>query len=202
MYRTLIFDLGKVLVHFDFALGYQAFARYSPYGAEDLRARTRAHASGMIRDFETGLIEPADFHRRMSELLELRADYQQFCESWSSIFTEELLPESLFEALSKRYRLLLLSNTNVLHFGLVQRKYPALRHFDHLILSHEVKSMKPDAGIYRAAIEQAHCAPEECFYTDDIEENIVAGRAFGWDAERFESRAKIEAAMRARGIEW
>ena len=44
--------------------------------------------------FETGLIEPRDFVEQLSRLLDLRMDYDQFCEIWSSIFTETLIPES------------------------------------------------------------------------------------------------------------
>ena len=202
MHKTLIFDLGKVLVHFDFSLGYVAFEKFGPHSAAELKALVRAHAVDMIRDFETGLIEPADFHSRMCRILQLDADYAEFCDSWSSIFTEQLLPEEMLESLSSRYRMLVLSNTNAIHFDLVRRKFPVLRHFHHLVLSHEVKSMKPDSAIYQAALAAADCAPGECFYTDDIEENIVAGARFGLDAVRFDSRAQIEAAMRERGIVW
>ena len=202
MYKTLIFDLGKVLVYFDFARGYTAFENYCRHNAAEIREIVRARGVGMIRDFETGLIEPRDFHQRLCEMLDIHADYAQFCQSWSSIFTDELIPESTIEALHQRYRLLLLSNTNAIHFDLVRQKYPVLRHFDHLILSHEVKSMKPDSGIYLEAIAHAQCRPEECFYTDDIEENVIAGRKFGWDAEVFVSSEQIERVMRARGIEW
>ena len=202
MYRALIFDLGKVLVQFDFSLGYQAFEAYSPHKAADLRNKVRAHGVDMIRRFETGLIEPLDFHQSMCQMLDLDVDYGQFCAGWSSIFTKQLLPEAMLESLAKRYRLVLLSNTNAIHIELVRQKYPLLHHFHHLVLSHEVKSMKPDPAIYQAAIANAHCLPEECFYTDDIEENIEAGKRAGLDAVLFESREQIEAAMRARGIDW
>jgi len=202
VHKTLIFDLGKVLVQFDFSLGYQAFSKLCPHDAAAIREIVRARGVEMIRKFETGLIEPPDFQRRMCEMLQIEADYQGFCASWSSIFTQELIPESTIAALARRYRLVLLSNTNAIHFDLVNRKYPALRHFHHLVLSHEVKAMKPDPAIYREAIAHAQCLPHECFYADDIEENIVAGRALGLDGVVFESAEQIEAAMRARGIEW
>lgn len=202
VYKTLIFDLGKVLVHFDFNLGYQAFEKHCPHKADEIRAIVRARGVETIRRFETGLIEPADFQQAICEMLDMDADYDGFCSSWSSIFRQELIPESTIAALSKRYRLVLLSNTNAIHFDLVNRKYPALRYFHHLVLSHEVKAMKPDPAIYREAIAHAHCLPEECFYADDIEENIIAGRKLGLDGVVFESREQIEEAMRARGIEW
>jgi glucose-1-phosphatase len=110
------------------------------------------------------------------------------------------LPESLLESLTARYRLVLLSNTNPIHFEMIRATFPHLRHFHQLVLSYEVKAMKPQAEIYRAAIEAAQCRAEECFYSDDIPEYVEGARKFGIDAVRFESRDQIERELRARGI--
>ena len=45
--------------------------------------------------------------------------------------------------------------------------------------------MKPDPRIYEAALDAIACAPGECFYTDDIVENVEHGRGFGLQAEVF-----------------
>jgi HAD superfamily hydrolase (TIGR01509 family) len=77
-----------------------------------------------------------------------------------------------------------------------------VRHFDHFILSHEIKAMKPDPRIYRAALAEARCAPGECFYTDDIAEYVDGARREGIDAVQFQSREQLEQEMKARGIVW
>ena len=54
-------------------------------------------------------------------MLDLRITYEQFCEIWSSIFLPEILvPESLLAGIAERYRLLVLSNTNAIHFDMVR----------------------------------------------------------------------------------
>ena len=74
-----------------------------------------------------------------------------FCAIWSCIFTETLIPESLLDGIAARYRLLLLSNTNAIHFEMLRANYaPLLRHFHELVLSYEVKAMKPQPEIYRS----------------------------------------------------
>jgi putative hydrolase of the HAD superfamily len=108
----------------------------------------------------------------------------------------------MLEGLTKRYRLVLLSNTNAIHFEMVRANYPLLRHFDDLVLSYEVKAMKPDRRIFEIAVERAACRPEECFYTDDIPAFIEGARQLGIDAVRFESAEQLQREMRARGIEW
>jgi putative hydrolase of the HAD superfamily len=132
--------------------------------------------------------------------LGLNVDFERFCALFCGIFTDTLIPESVLEDLGARYRLVLLSNTNAIHFDMIRKTYPILRHFDELVLSYEVKAMKPHPDIYRAAIAKAGCRPEECFYTDDIAEYVEGARRMGIDAVQFENAEQIQKEMRARGI--
>jgi len=199
-YKTVIFDLGRVLVHFDFKRGYRALEGLCPHEAAAIPKLLAG--TGLVEQFETGLVEPRDFVAEISRVLDLNVDYKRFCEIWSSIFTDTLLPESMLEGLKARYRLLLLSNTNAIHFAMIRRNYPLLRHFDDLILSYEVKAMKPQPAIYRAAIERARCEPGECFYTDDIAEYVAGAQAMGIDAVQFEGAERLTEEMKMRGIGW
>jgi len=200
MYKAIIFDLGKVLIHFDFKRGYRALEGLCPYPAAEIPKRIAT--TNLVERFETGLVEPHDFVSQFSRLLSLDVDYDRFCRIWSSIFSETLVPESMLEGLAARYRLLLLSNTNAIHFEMIRASYPLLRHFHDLILSYEVKAMKPRPEIYRAAVERAGCRPEECFYTDDIAGYVEAARQFGIDAVHFQSAEQLQGELTARGIVW
>jgi len=201
VHKAIIFDLGRVLVNFDFKRGYRALEGICPYPAAEIPARL--WAGGLVDRFETGLIEPRDFVAQISAALDLAIGYDGFCAIWSSIFTETLVPEAMLEGLARRYRLLLLSNTNAIHFeGLRESHATLLRHFHDFVLSYEVKSMKPRPEIFQAAIARAGCRAEECFYTDDIAENVTAARSLGIDAVQFESAAQLEREFAARGICW
>jgi FMN phosphatase YigB (HAD superfamily) len=201
VYKAVIFDLGRVLVNFDFKRGYQALEGLCPYRAAEIPARL---ATGdLVLRFETGLIEPRDFVAQMSAVLDLTIDYEHFCGIWSSIFTETLVPERMLAGLAARYRLVLLSNTNAIHFeGLRETHAMLLRHFHSLVLSYEAKAMKPQPEIFQAAIARAECRPEECFYTDDILDYVKAARTLGIDAVQFESLAQLERELTVRGIRW
>ena len=200
-YKALIFDLGKTLVHFDFQRGYRALEGLCPHPAAEIPRRLAG--TGLVERFETGLVEPHDFVTQMASVLELRVDYQRFCQIWGSIFADRLVPDSLLAALHARYRMVLLSNTNAIHFEFIRARYATLlRHFDACVLSYEVKSMKPHAGIYHAAIEKAGCPAAECFYTDDIADYVAGARALGIDAVQFQNAAQLERDLLARGIRW
>ena len=201
MIRTVIFDLGRVIVPFDFARAYERVERLTGIPAAEIPVRIGA--TDLVQRFESGLIEPADFVDEFSRQLGLSITYAEFCELWSSIFLPEtLIPESLLAALAARYRLVLLSNTNAIHFEMIRDNYPLLRHFHALVLSYEVGAMKPAPAIYQRAIQAAGCLPAECFFTDDIAAYVDAAKGQGIDAVQFRSAAQIEAELRARGLEW
>ena len=201
MHKAIIFDLGKVLVHFDFRIAYRAMAPFCAHAPESIPKLLSG--TGLVERYESGLIESPDFVAEICRILDLRVEYGEFCRIFTSIFSEVLIPESMLESLARRYRLILLSNTNALHVELLREKYGhLLRHFHHKVLSHEVHAMKPQPEIYRAAIAAAGCRAEECFYTDDIAKFVEGARALGIDAVQFESCAQIERELRQRGIEW
>jgi putative hydrolase of the HAD superfamily len=199
--KTVIFDLGKVLVPFDFKRGYQGLEKVSRIPAAEIPKRIGA--TDLVKRFETGLVEPKDFVEQLSGILDLHISYELFCEIWSSIFLPDpLIPEGMLEGIAKRYGLLLLSNTNEIHFHMLEQTYPLFRHFHDRILSCRVRAMKPSPVIYREAIARAGCRAEECFYTDDIADFVDAARREGMDAVQFESCTQIQGELKARGVEW
>jgi putative hydrolase of the HAD superfamily len=57
--------------------------------------------------------------------------------------------------------------------------------FDHVTLSYEVRSAKPDAAIYRHCLEGIGTAPESTLFLDDRAENIRAAQLLGIQAKQF-----------------
>jgi putative hydrolase of the HAD superfamily len=173
MIKAVMFDLGQVIVPFDFKRWYSQIESLSGTPAAEIPLRLRP--TGLVQRFESGGIEPRDFARQVSGHLNLETTYERFCEIWDSIFLPEtLIAEEMLRGIAGNYRLILLSNTNAIHFEMLRRNYGLLRHFHSLILSYEVKAMKPSPMIYEKAIEASGCAAAECFFTDDIEENVRA----------------------------
>jgi len=199
MLKTLIFDLGKVIVPFDFDRGYQAMAERTGLAADDVRARIAA--TGAVVPYEAGQIETPDFVRAIGQALHHEITIDDFQQLWSIIFLPEtLLPESLFESLKGRYRLVLLSNTNDLHFTFIRERYPLLKHFDQFVLSYEAKAAKPDPRIYQAAIAAAQCRPDECFFTDDIPAYVAGAQSAGIRAVQFQGYEPLLVSLREHGV--
>ncbi len=189
-----------MLVQFDFRRGYRELEGRCPYKAAGIPARIAP--TGLVERLECGSIEPEDFYRGLCRTLELELSYAEFQRIWNGIFTETILPEAMIAGLAANYRLVLLSNTNRIHFDMLRQTYPFLRYFHQLVLSFEVGAMKPDPRIYQAALQAAGCLPGECFYTDDIKAYTDAARQLGIDAVQFESAGQLSRELSARGIRW
>ena len=140
MIKAILFDLGNVLVGFDFQRGYRALAGACRCPVEEIPQRIAG--SGLIHPFERGEMSSREYFRRFSQILEMEASFERFCELWSSIFLPEpLVPERLLAELKQRHRMVLVSNTNEIHYRMIRRTYGLLRHFDAYVLSYEVGAM-------------------------------------------------------------
>ena len=199
MLKTIIFDLGNVIVPLDFPAGAAAWSEAT--GLEPDEIRRRMASVDHYRAYEAGELSTPKFQQAMEELMEVRLDETGFMNLWSSIFTYPTLVEAdTLLKLKQRYRLVLLSNTNDLHFRFIRRNYPIVELFDAYVLSYEVQSMKPAARIYQAAVEAARCGAGECFFTDDLAANIEAARAHGFEAEVFVDESTLLGHLAARGV--
>jgi glucose-1-phosphatase len=197
--KTILFDLGNVIVPFSVDRAYARMAGMSGYPTMEVAARIRA--TGLVRPFEKGEIATEPFIREISRALQLNIGHQEFCDWWNCVFMPgTLVSEMVLEDLRRRHRVLALSNTNPIHFAMLMESYPVLRHFDDFVLSHEVGAAKPEAKIYQEAIARAQCAPGECFFTDDLKVNVEAAREHGMDAVLFRSAEQIDGELRARGL--
>jgi putative hydrolase of the HAD superfamily len=201
MIRTLLFDLGDVLVKLDFDRAYRAAAKLCGGGPDEVRRLLRE--SDLAGPYERGEIDSPEFHRRCDSLLGLGLDFDGFSGLWGDMFSpDELVSREFVRALGDRYRLAILSNTNELHYEWLRREYPILGLFPRAVLSYEVGAMKPSPAIYQAALEATGSRAEECFFTDDRGENVEAARALGIRAEVFRGQAALEEALRDAGVEW
>lgn len=92
--------------------------------------------------------------------------------------------------------------------GLISNAWPDLRPamenewhiadaFDELIISAEVRLVKPDPRIYHLALERMGVRPDEAVLIDDFIENVEGARAIGMHAIQFESLGQVRADLDA-----
>jgi putative hydrolase of the HAD superfamily len=198
--QAILFDLGKVLVDFNFDTGVQALHAACSISRD--RLEEVLWDENCIRRYERGEISTSEFHTYLCETADLKLDFESFCRTWSSVFLPGMIvSESVLTALKRTYPLILVSNTNEVHVDFVRTNYRLLDYFDHHIFSYEVGSLKPEREIFERAIAVSGHPAEALFFTDDREENISAATELGINAHQFKSESELVAALQQAGVE-
>lgn len=136
--------------------------------------------------YETGRISTQEFYQSIRDASPRPFTFEEFASAYCEIFTPNREIWTLVENLkSQKCRLILLSNTSELHYNYASHHYPILKLFDHKILSYQLNTWKPERAIFEKALEQAECAPNECFYIDDVPEYIESAKVLGLDGVVF-----------------
>ncbi|MFN8007260.1 MAG: HAD family phosphatase [Terriglobia bacterium] len=199
MIEVVYLDLGKVLIDFDYASAAQRIVGISPIPLAEIQLILSEPKS--LYAFETGKISPVDYYLQVCRELEIKISMEQFRALWGSMFLPDpLVSESFLLDLKRNYRLILLSNTNEIHFEYLEENYPLLRQIEEHLLSYQVGFMKPDPKIYELAIEKAGVAPDKIFFADDRHENVEAARLAGIQAIQFSSENQLRKEMKKYGI--
>ena len=197
--RTSLLDMGNVLVFFSHERMCSQLGELCGKSAAEMR--TILIGTELQLDFERGRHSEAEFCDLLSARVGVSLDLPAVRRAASDIFWhhDEMLP--ILAGLKQHgYWLVLLSNTSISHFDWIKERYRFLDYFDDCVVSFEAGAIKPEPQIYEAALSRIQCAPEECFYTDDIPDYIAAARRYGLQAEVFQNAATFQQQLRERGI--
>lgn len=177
--RAVVFDIGKVLLDFDFLRAGQALSLLSDMAPEQIRELID-HSALLFR-FETGLMSTQQFYDEVRRLAGYRGSIEQFGPAFAAIFTEMTEMTALLAEFRRRLiPAYIFSNTNELAVRYMLQQYPFLSGFNGYILSYEVGAMKPNPAIYDALEKMSGLSGPELFYLDDRPENVAAAVARGW----------------------
>jgi HAD superfamily hydrolase (TIGR01509 family) len=198
MIRTVVSDLGNVLLHFDHMLACRRLAERCGWSPQEIY--DSMFTSGLVAEYDLGRISSAEFGRRSMERLAVVLEMGEIRQIWSDIFDPVEGMEELVRALKGRYALVLLSNTNKWHFEHCHARFPVVRLFEHFALSYRLRCQKPDPAVYREALAMAGALPEETLYVDDIPAYVESARRLGMKAICFQDREHLIKDMRSEGI--
>jgi glucose-1-phosphatase len=193
--RAIIFDIGSVIIRLDPARAIAAIGAGSKLSPAKMWAAVPQDP--LWQGWQEGRVTPNDWYENVIARFHTPISFDEFCGAWNSILCPELiLPERLFRELSKKCRLVLLSNTDPIHVGCMESTFPFMRYFPKRIYSCDVGSSKPGLKIFRAAIRAAGVPANQILFVDDIRENVLAARRIGLNALQFRSRRRLEADLR------
>lgn len=178
MIKNIIFDFGDVFINLNKQGPINAFTKMG------LTSWPPEFAT-LNEQFEVGAISEADFlhgfHAQLphQEIADIRA-------GWNSILGE--FPQyrlDFLQTLKGKYRLFLLSNTDVIHIAHFRKTVGEsfyntfYQSFEKVYFSFEIHLRKPDLACYEFVINDAQINPAESLFVDDKLENIEGAKMAG-----------------------
>ena len=196
----IYFDLGNVILNFSHQLACQQISECA--GVPFQRVWEVLFEGDLQKQYETGLISTAEFHRLFCEQTDSDAALPELLHAGSDIFELNVEISPVVTALaSANCPIGILSNTCAAHWEHIVRKYRIVRDcFPVATLSYQVQSMKPDALIFEKAIDAAGVKPDQIFFMDDRPENVAGAIAAGFDAVEFHSAGQLASQLMDRKV--
>jgi len=187
--QLLVFDMGHVFIDFDWDEVCAGFCKKSQKSYDDLK-KAFLHCSKL--GYESGKIDTAGFLAELNKWLGCDLSHEEFRDLWVATFEENQEMATLLSTLKEQRPLYLLSNTNEVHYDHVQDRFNVERHFDELILSYKVGSVKPDHAIYHEVLQRSGLKASDCLFIDDLAQNIRAAEEVGLHTVHFTSVADLK----------
>lgn len=198
-YRVIVFDLGKVLLPFDSQIVIDNFNKIES-GLGDRFNKLYNENYHVHQLFDKGKMDVDQFLTTMLNWLKHKVSAEEFCNIYSKMFTVNLKMIELLPKLKENYKLVLLSNTNIIHKKYGWGEYDFLKYFDKQVLSYEVGFSKPEKEIYEAVENFTNEKSETHYYTDDILEYVNAAKLIGWDTVQFKGYDDFISTLEIRRI--
>ena len=197
--KTVVFDLGKVLVDFDYGIAARRIAARGRMTIVEIAQYI--NQSPLFLQYESGAVTTQQFFTEICRVTGFRGDLAEFSNCFADIFVT-IEPMVQIQA-ALRHRGLttyVFSNTNELAAEHIRRNFPFYGNFDGYILSYQHGAMKPDARLYEVVESECARRGAEILYLDDRPENVAAGAARGWQAILQETSEKSRAAIQRLGL--
>jgi len=176
---AIIFDLGKVLVDFDYGILINRLAqrcdRPVPFVAR------LVDQSPLLMSYESGAIDTPGFFDAIRTATGFPGNLDEFADMFGDIFTPIEPMVALHQELrAAGYPAYIFSNTNPLAVRWIKRQFPFFSRFDGYIYSFAQRAMKPDPVIYEVVEKTAARRGPDLIYIDDRAENLVTAKSRNW----------------------
>lgn len=183
--KNIIFDLGGVILDVDFAVTQREFVKLGLKNIDQTFGQY--HQIGFFDLFDRGEIDENEFLDKAAELFPASVTRQQIIDAWNVMLFD--LPHHRFELLKelgKKYRLFLMSNTNIIHYKEYQeiiRKTYGISGLDALFekayYSFLVGMRKPEDRFFNLILDENGLNASETLFIDDTYINTDAAEKLG-----------------------
>src|SRR5882724_12049733 len=195
--RAAIFDIGRVLVKLDLARAIEGLSQGIALPPDELWSIQK---DPRWHDWQEGRISPHDWHLHITKRLGSPLKFDEFRSAWNrTLDPTPLQSDQLFQALSKKLRLALLSNTDPIHVAHLESTFSFYQFFPvpARIYSCSVRASKPSPVVFHAALKAVRAPAAQAVFIDDILEYAQAARSLGLHAIHYQNPEQLRSDLRA-----
>jgi len=196
--RSAIFDIGRVLVKLDLVRAIEGLSQGISLPPEELWSAIQKDPRW--HDWQEGRISPHDWHLHITKRLGSPLKFDEFRAAWNrTLDPVPLQSDDLFQMLSKKLKLALLSNTDPIHVAHLESNFAFFEFFPPptRIYSCSVRASKPSPVIFQAALKAVKTPAAQAVFVDDIPEYVEAARSLGLNAIQYLNPAQLRADLQA-----
>ena len=180
---AVIFDIGNVLLTFDYFIAEQALLAHT--GQKVAPSIEKLHPHRIAH--ETGTISREEFVKIVRDAFDHDGPENHFMEIWTRIFEVNTPMVEWARSLHGKTPLYLLSNVGCIHHDHVFEEYDFFGDlFYDGIYSYKAGVMKPDRKIFELARTQFDVDPSRTLYIDDLEENVRGAESVGFIGHQYD----------------
>jgi 2-haloacid dehalogenase len=198
--RIVVFDLGGVLIDWDPRHLYRKLFAGDEAAMEHFLATVCTHDWNRCQDAGRSFAQGARLlkaeHPEKAELID--AYGIRFDEMIAGPIPGSV--EILAELRDRCTPLYGLTNWSAETYPAALERFAFLRWFRGILVSGEIKVIKPDPRIFALLIERFAIEPQGAVYIDDVEANVAAARPFGIHAIHFTTPAKLREELAGLGL--
>lgn len=191
MITTMIFDLGNVLVAFDWQTNLKSYG----FSAEKYEAIANAlYRSDDWNEMDRGVLTTEEVTARfVAKLPQYEADIRRIVSDIGATIKQYAYTKPLLRALKEAgFKVYYLSNYGEFGYEKTKRELDFLPMMDGGLFSYEVKMVKPNPWIYAELFARYQIDPATAAFFDDNPKNVEAARKMGLHAEVFTDVAQVE----------
>lgn len=199
MIKNIVFDVGKVLVDFNWK---QVFTALGFEGETYRKVEEATVKSAAWGEFDRGkLTDEEVLQSFLAQAPDCETEIRTFWEHVPDTIRRYDYAESWIQDLKEKgYKVYLLSNYPNRTYHLTRKELSFVDMVDGGIFSYQIKKIKPDPAIYQALFEKYSLVPEECVFLDDNGDNVAAARKLGMKAIQFHGKEQAELELQALGV--
>ena len=198
-YHFFIFDLGRVLLDFDFSMAERILQKH--HGVDPKKMQRLLEDVELLHAWDKGVMTSDEFYKKLCDTFEIELPFDELQTIWNEIFTEKKEMIALARNILRQKKAIILSNINPWHADYIRRQYAWIKEFGEFVTSCELNLRKPDPEIFLWAMKKHGAAASHTLYLDDIAEFVQSARTVGIDGIVFQDHAQLSKEFHKRGLE-